>query len=217
MRIDVKTKREQQRAEIRADLVAAAHALVKDEGYEGLTIRKLADRAGLATMSVYSYFADKQSILEAMAEDAFVELAKRCDMRRTADPLESLTGGLEEYVIFGLENPNEYRTVFMTPQVHIHQGKTFEDLEAHNPAFQGLLMAVQDCIDARALSGDARAIATILWTVAHGAVSLILTFSLFPFGDPKAYANRVIDLALSGIKQCKIAALTADGASSRCH
>ena len=139
MRIDVKTKREQQRAEIRADLVAAAHALVKDEGYEGLTIRKLADRAGLATMSVYSYFADKQSILEAMAEDAFVELAKRCDMRRTADPMESLTGGLEEYVIFGLENPNEYRTVFMTPQVHVHQGKTFEDLEAHNPAFQGLL------------------------------------------------------------------------------
>lgn len=216
MRIDVKTRREQQRAEIRADLVAAAHALVKDEGYEGLTIRKLADRAGLATMSVYSYFADKQSILEAMAEDAFVELARRCDMRRTADPLESLTGGLEEYVTFGLENPNEYRTVFMTPQVHVHQDKTFDDLEAHNPAFQGLLMAVQDCIDAKALSGDARAIATILWTVAHGAVSLILTFSLYPFGDPKAYANRVIELALSGIKQCKIAALTESSTARHC-
>lgn len=204
MRIDVKTRREKQREEIRADLVAAAHALVKDEGYEGLTIRKLAERAGLATMSVYSYFADKQSILEAMAEDAFVELAKRCEVRRTDDALESLRGGLEEYVIFGLENPNEYRTVFMTPQLHVHHGQTFADLEAQNPAFQGLLAAVQDCIDAGSLSGDPKAIATVLWTVAHGAVSLILTFTLYPFGDPIVYSRKVIDLALHGIRDCKL-------------
>ncbi len=204
MRIDVKTRREKQREEIRSDLVAAAHALVKDEGYEGLTIRKLAERAGLATMSVYSYFADKQSILEAMAEDAFVELAKRCEARRTEDAIESLRGGLEEYVTFGLDNPNEYRTVFMTPQLHVHQGKTFEDLEGHNPAFQSLLAAVQECIDAGSLAGDPRAIATILWTVAHGAVSLVLTFPLYPFGEPVAYARRVIDLALHGIRDCAI-------------
>ena len=53
MRVGVKIRREKQREEIRTDLVAAAHALVKEEGYEGLTIRKLAERAGLATMSVY--------------------------------------------------------------------------------------------------------------------------------------------------------------------
>lgn len=209
MRIDVKARRERQREEIRSDSLCAAHAVVKDEGYESLTIRKLAQRVGLATMSVYSYFADKQAILTAMAEDAFVELAKRCEARRTPDPLHSLRAGLEEYVIFGLENPNEYRTVFMTPQLVVHQDRTFEDLEQHNPAFQGLLNAVQECIDAKALSGDARAIATILWTVAHGAVSLILTFSLYPFGDPKAYAGRVIELALTGIRQSKVEPLVA--------
>jgi len=213
MRINLKTRREKQREEIRTDLVAAAHALVKDEGYEGLTIRKLAERAGLATMSVYSYFVDKQSILEAMAEDAFVDLARRCEARRTDDALESLRGGLEEYVTFGLENPNEYRTVFMTPQVHVHQDKTFEDLEAHNPAFQGLLAAVQDCINAGSLAGDARAIATILWTVSHGAVSLILTFSLFPFGEPVTYARRVVDIALRGIQDCTIEPLGAASSS----
>jgi len=214
MRIDVKTRREKQREEIRADLVSAAHALVKDEGYEGLTIRKLAERAGLATMSVYSYFADKQSILEAMAEDAFVELAKRCEARRTDDALASLRAGLEEYVIFGLDNPNEYRTVFMTPQLHMPKGKTFDDLEAHNPAFLGLLNAVQECIKAGSLSGEPHAIATILWTVAHGAVSLVLTFPLYPFGEPVGYARKVIDLALHGIRDCEIEAL--DGSQPFC-
>jgi len=208
MQVDTRTRRERQRAETRADLVDAAHAVVKDEGYEGLTIRKLAQRAGLATMSVYSYFADKQAILTAMAEDAFIELARCCEARRTDDPLESLKAGLDEYVAFGLDNPNEYRTVFMTPLVHVHQGKTFEDLEAHNPAFQGLLAGVQDCINAGVLAGDARAIATILWTVAHGAVSLILTFSLFPFGEPRVYARRVVGLAIEAIQAKTVAPLS---------
>ncbi|EBU7498300.1 TetR/AcrR family transcriptional regulator, partial [Salmonella enterica subsp. enterica serovar Typhi] len=53
------SRRERQRLETRAELVKAAHAIVQDEGYEALTIRKLADKVGLATMSVYSYFADK--------------------------------------------------------------------------------------------------------------------------------------------------------------
>ena len=36
----------------------------------------------------------------------------------------------------------------MTPQLHVHQGKTFEDLEGHNPAFQSLFAAVQESVDA---------------------------------------------------------------------
>lgn len=212
MRIDIKKRREKQRDEIRSDLVTAAHAMVKEEGYECLTIRKLAQRAGLATMSVYSYFADKQAILTALAEDVFGELARRCEKRRTPDPIASLKAGLEEYVAFGLENPNEYRTIFMTHQMHEHKDEKFEELEAHNPAFQSMLRAVRDCLEAGALRGDARAIATILWTVAHGAVSLMLTFPLYPFGDQKAYAARVIDLALKAISQQDIAPLGDDTA-----
>ncbi|MIL10003.1 TetR/AcrR family transcriptional regulator, partial [Salmonella enterica subsp. enterica] len=133
------SRRERQRLETRAELVKAAHAIVQDEGYEALTIRKLADKVGLATMSVYSYFADKQAILTAVAEDTFEQLARRIDNTRPADPIEALRVGLREYVAFGLENPNEYRTIFMTPQVHEHDDESFEQLEAQNPAFQTLL------------------------------------------------------------------------------
>jgi len=66
--LSVQKRREKQKAELRSELVAAAHKLVQEEGYEGLTIRKLAKRVGYAPMSVYSYFADKQDILFALAE-----------------------------------------------------------------------------------------------------------------------------------------------------
>jgi AcrR family transcriptional regulator len=210
MRIDTMTRRERQRVETRAELVAAAHAIVKDEGYESLTIRKLAERVGLATMSVYSYFSDKQAILTALAQDSFEELARRCDKRRTADPLATLKAGLEEYVSFAIENPNEYRTIFMTPQLHEHEGEKFEELEASNPAFQSMLKAVRGCIEAGKLDGDPRAIATILWTVAHGAASLVLTFPLYPFGDPNSYAGRLVDLMLDGIARHRIEPLSSE-------
>ena len=73
------SRRQLHRQELRSELLAAAHALVKEEGYEGLTIRRLAKRVGYAPMSVYSYFADKQDILVALAEDVFGELARRAE------------------------------------------------------------------------------------------------------------------------------------------
>lgn len=207
MPASVMTRRERQRIETRAELVAAAHAIVKDEGYEALTIRKLAERVGLATMSVYSYFADKQAILTAVAEDTFETLARRIERKEPPDPIEALRVGLREYAVFGLENPNEYRTIFMTPQVHEHEEENFEQLEAQNPAFQGLLRAVNATIEAGKMQGDARAISTILWTVAHGAVSLLLTFQKYPFGEPVEYAGRVIDMSIDALARQDVAPL----------
>jgi AcrR family transcriptional regulator len=208
------SRRERQRIETRTELVAAAHAIVKDDGYEALTIRKLAERVGLATMSVYSYFADKQAILTAVAEDTFEILARRIEKKEPPDPIDALKVGLREYVLFGMENPNEYRTIFMTPQVHEHEDESFEQLEAQNPAFQGLLRAVNAAIDAKRLQGDARAISTILWTVSHGAVSLMLTFHKYPFGEPVEYAGRVIDLTIEALATSSVPPLC--DSNSRC-
>ncbi|WP_269932326.1 TetR/AcrR family transcriptional regulator [Aminobacter sp. HY435] len=202
------SRRELQKAELRAELVAAAHALVREEGYDGLTIRKLATRVGYAPMSVYSYFADKHEILMALAEDAFVDLARRMRQNQPADPLDAVRAALSEYAEFGLGNPNEYRTVFMTEKPKHPAKETFAQMERENPAFRIIVERVEACIAAGRLKGDARAIATALWTVAHGAISLLITFPFYPFGDPKAYVMRVGDLALAGLANGETAPLT---------
>lgn len=201
-------RRELQKAELRAELVAAAHALVREEGYDGLTIRKLATKVGYAPMSVYSYFADKHEILMALAEDAFVNLARRMRQNQPADPIEAIRAALSEYAEFGLDNPNEYRTVFMTEKPKPPVEETFAQMQRENPAYQIIVERVEACIAAGKLKGDARAIATMLWTVAHGAISLLVTFPYYPFGDPKAYVMQVGDLALAGLATTETAPLT---------
>lgn len=202
-----RSRRERQKAEIRAELLQAAHALVGEEGYEGLTIRKLAERVGYSAMSVYSYFPDKHAILLAIASDAFAELASRIQRDDPADPLEALKAMMRAYARFGLENPNEYRTVFMSDDPVFEPGKEPGEIRRQNPALQLLLQRVQACIDAGVMQGDTHAISTMLWTFGHGAVSLLITFSRYPFGERMAYVERCMDVMLAGIRAMDVAPL----------
>jgi AcrR family transcriptional regulator len=206
--LSVQKRREKQKAELRSELLDAAHKLVKEEGYEGLTIRKLANRVGYAPMSVYSYFADKQDILFALAEDAFETLARNIEAHPSDDPIEALKAVMTEYAAFGLGNPNEYRTVFMTEKTKLPEGRSYEDMEEGNPAMKALISRVEACVAAGKLHGDARAIATMLWAVGHGTISLLITFPFYPFGDPQAFVNRMCDSTLASLTTQDVPPLT---------
>jgi AcrR family transcriptional regulator len=206
--LSVQTRREKQKAELRSELVDAAHKLVQEEGYEGLTIRKLAKRVGYAPMSVYSYFADKQDILFALAEDAFQTLARRIEDHPAGDPIEALKVVMTEYAAFGLGNPNEYRTVFMTEKVKPPEGKTFAEMQEGNPLMKVLIERVEACVAAGKLKGDPRAIATMLWAVGHGTISLLITFPFYPFGDQQAFVTRMCDFALAALATQDVPPLT---------
>lgn len=199
-----KRRRELQKAEMRAELIEAAHALVKQEGYEGLTIRKLAAAVGYAPMSVYSYFPDKHAILFALAQDAFAQLAKRMQRNAPAEPLAALRSLMREYAAFAFENPNEYRTVFMTRDPASLPDMEPEAMHKENPALRLLLERVQACVEAGALAGDVFAISTLIWTVGHGTVSLLISFPSYPFGDRDAYVERAIELVLAGIRAAPV-------------
>ncbi|MCA1192891.1 TetR/AcrR family transcriptional regulator [Saccharopolyspora sp. 6V] len=69
------TARQRVRGELRQEILDAAERLIRDEGFPGLTMRKLAGRLGCAPMSLYSYFADKQAILRALATQGFERVA----------------------------------------------------------------------------------------------------------------------------------------------
>jgi AcrR family transcriptional regulator len=202
------TRREQQKATLRSELVAAAHKLVQQEGYEGLTIRKLAKMVGYAPMSVYSYFADKQDILFALAEDAFQTLAKRIEQNAPDDPMDALRAVMTEYAAFGLGNPNEYRTVFMTEKVKPPAGRTFEEMENNNPAMAVLISRVEACVAAGRLKGDPHAIATMLCAVGHGTISLLVTHPFYPFGDHQAFVKRMCDFSLAALSSDEVKALS---------
>ena len=198
-------RKERYRSELRAETLSAARELIREEGYQGLTIRKLAQRMECSPMALYSYFADKQALLTALALEGFEKVAKRFDSTVHRDPLTAVRKILLDYITYAEESPNEYRILFLSVETLGELKLSREDLQERNPAFGALFKRVEACIEAGVLQGDAFAVSTVLWTCAHGAASLLITAQKFPFGSRRLYAEEVVATILSGVQNRVIA------------
>jgi len=196
--LTLKKRKERYRSELRAETLSAARELIQEVGYEGLSLRKLAKRMECSPMALYSYFADKQALLIALALEGFEKLAKRFDSTVSRNPLTALRKILLDYIAYAEENPFEYRILFLSVQTIGELKQTRQDLQERNPAFGALFKRVEACIKAGVLQGDAFAVSTVLWTGAHGAASLLITAKNFPFGSRQRYGEEVVATILSG-------------------
>ena len=196
----LRASRRRHRGELRDQVLSAARAMIASDGPSALSMRKLAQRLDCAPMSLYTHFRDKHDLLLALAQESFNTLAARLAAEQSGPPLAALRRLFLAYARLGLERPDDYRILFMTPGMQpSREWKGPGEIYRGNAAFAVGFDRVDACLKAGLLQGDAHAIATILWTTVHGAVSAILTFPAFPFGDPHAYVERVVDFAVDAL------------------
>ena len=60
---------------LRNALLAIATELLVEDGIQALSLRKMAQRAGVSHNAPYMHFADKEAVLAAIAEEGFRRLA----------------------------------------------------------------------------------------------------------------------------------------------
>ena len=60
-------------------LLAAAHHLLSTVGAEALTVRRIANEAGMSTMNVYSRFGGKDGVIDELYADGYRRLVERLD------------------------------------------------------------------------------------------------------------------------------------------
>src|SRR5215471_4890744 len=113
--MSVQVRRAREKDNIREDILDAARALFVKQGYEHVSIRKIAEKIEYAPGTIYLYFRDKAEILERLCDETFSKLMQR--MRAIhddhSDPLDGLRRGLRTYIQFGLDNPNHYIVTFV--------------------------------------------------------------------------------------------------------
>jgi AcrR family transcriptional regulator len=105
---------EQDIADFRAELCKVATERFARFGYEGVTMRQLAEALGCSPKTPYRYFKDKADILATVRAQAFGKFADTLEKATTGvtDTAERgrLTG--EAYLAFALKNPHAYRIMF---------------------------------------------------------------------------------------------------------
>jgi AcrR family transcriptional regulator len=176
-------RKERQRAELREQILAAARKIVLDEGFDGLTMRKIADAIEYSPATIYLYFENREAIGRQFCDEAFEHLASymAAAVSEIADPIERLKAIGRSYARFGLENPKEYKLLFMTDAAFMETlfGEKAGHKQPEDPgerAFQFVVDTVQAGMDAgRIRRGDPLIVGEMAWTMVHGIVSLALT------------------------------------------
>jgi len=104
--------RSARKASATADIVTVAWELARENGLSGLSLRDLARRLGMAAPSLYSYFASKNALYDAMFADgyrAFLALEAPVD---GPDLRSALRSNAEQFVRFGTEDPVRFMLLF---------------------------------------------------------------------------------------------------------
>lgn len=104
---------EQEIKAMRGQILEAALALLQQEGLDGVSIRKIADRIGVSHMLLYSYFENRAAIIQSLRERGFEQMEAFCveSLRRaeTGDALIEVRALLERMIQVSREHPMLYQ------------------------------------------------------------------------------------------------------------
>jgi AcrR family transcriptional regulator len=133
-------------------LISAARELAESDGWAAVTMRRLAGQLGITQPVIYSVFAGRQGVIDAVALDGFRDLATAL---RAVDT--SPMARMRAYLDFAAGNPRVYEAMFSMPSgLHFAAEDTPEPLRL---AFAGFREAFPDADGTRA---------EVAWAAVHG-------------------------------------------------
>lgn len=193
-------RREREKEEIRRKILDAARELFATEGYERVTMRRIAEAIEYSPTTIYLHFEDKDDLVRALCHADFGHLLQAMKLApASTDPVEAIRQLGRAYVEFALRYPNQYRFMFMTPVVK-------EEMPAGSPgelSFGYLLEAVKRAAAAGLLRPIEPVLAAqILWMSVHGPAAALITLAgdCWPHAPAAAdLGEQVMDNALRGL------------------
>ena len=209
----VKERREREKSETRDKILDAARELFVTEGFEGVSMRTVAEKIEYSPTAIYVHFTDKQELFRELCHQDYARLAEVFQSSvMSTDPVERLKQIGAIYLDFGSRYPNHYKFMFMTTHPP-HEPDEIDKEVMGNPemdAYAFLKAAVQQAIDAdcfRPEVTDPEVVSQTLWASVHGVISLEIAKG----GDPwvewrplKERAEMMLDITLRGLVRPQI-------------
>ncbi|MGH9712059.1 MAG: TetR/AcrR family transcriptional regulator [Candidatus Acidiferrales bacterium] len=197
----VKERRIREKESLRQEILDAARELFIEEGYESVSMRRIAEKIEYSPTTIYLYFQDKAELLNSICAETFERLVLRLERSRERfrDPIERMREGLREYVEFGLQNPQHYRVTFMVS--HPQASNECNDAQAAGfRAYEHLRQSVVECIRAgRFRDVNVDVASQALWSGVHGVTSLLIANTKFPFVERNQLIDMVVDTLVQGL------------------
>jgi len=157
-------------------LIRAGVEILAEEGAAGLSLRKVATRAGVSHAAPYAHFADKQALIAAISTEGFNQLQgalNAVQVEQAGNPQKMLVETAWAYLQFATTEPEHFKLMFSSV---LEKEKNYpEFVEASTRTFHHLVALVETCQAGGVIKpGPADLAAVSLWGAVHGLAMLLL-------------------------------------------
>jgi AcrR family transcriptional regulator len=161
-----------QKEELRVTILDTAWHMVKQEGWQALSLRKISEAIEYSVPVIYDHFENKEAILLEFARQGFALLSKKLVQARDKhqDPGAQLHSIADAYWNFAFRNKEYYQVMFGL-------GMPCCDVDKCVPEKGTFRNLVMEPIERMVQSGGKKPVNTCLkyhtfWSVLHGLVSI---------------------------------------------
>jgi AcrR family transcriptional regulator len=204
--LGVKERQGREREAVSRAILDAARDLFVAEGYNNVSIRKIAERIEYSPAAIYSYFPSKDDIFFALAEEGFRILFDCTTLAEPsaeapADVLGPIRQAFMRVYEFSKSHPEYFALMFLdrsVPRISKDWGRFgfVRDMRLQLDAL------IKNAIDAGQFPAGSRADALfrIMLTAVHGAAVMRLCDRLAPGEDADAIARDALEAVLAGLR-----------------
>lgn len=187
--------------DLRSALITAAAELMQSEGVDGLSLRKLAERAGVSRSAPYHHFKDKNALLCALAESGFEQLETMMDGIDFSTPETGLRQFVRRYMKFATEQPERYELMFGRG-IWQNGGATDSLAEVAYKSFRDYAQRVEQMLSGQSLPAGTEPLrlAQASWATLHGLSKLLNDGIYVNPEDMEAVSDQAVTLMLAGLK-----------------
>jgi len=202
----IKERHERDREAVRRAILDAAKDLFVTEGYHNVSIRKVAERIEYSPAAIYSYFASKDDIFFALAEEGFRLLGDpgttdAAEQAGRLEPLERLRAIFWRFYEFSRQHPQYFALMFVDRSVP-RIGREYERFAFAREIKANCLAHIQQCINGGLLpqAVSPQVVMRLMTSGLLGIAVLRLSERLGGTEDADLLAEDALNLMLAGLR-----------------
>lgn len=151
-------RKKREREERRELILNTAAEIMKEEGIESISIRKIATRIEYSPAIIYHYFQDKADIINHLMQRGYQKIVNGLSSALSPgdDPGQTLEKLTRRYIEVALQMSDEYKTVQLnsSPGVLEFTSSLFKGASARKPALKILFQCLKDLYQDKAIDDD---------------------------------------------------------------
>lgn len=186
------SRREREIQELRTDIIRQSWKIITEEGWQALSIRKIADAVSYSVPVIYKHFENKEAILEHFSKEGFHILSKQmCSALKDIDDASTrLRTIANTYWSFAARHTPHYRIMFglgIPACEAIHSSTEMKETSGY------MLQAIERIlVEADNQVADRHNMLRAFWSTIHGFIAIeLLSNNIIPDQQPVLVSDMV--------------------------